>query len=146
MAIASLLKGIIGPLLGPLIDKIPDVNEKRRLAAQVENSILSALTGVVMAQIEVNKEEAKHTSIFVAGWRPAVGWICGIALGWNFILQPIMMWVAFLFAVDLGDAPRLDTGELMTVLLGMLGLGGLRTYEKQSGVARNSINGVKKNE
>jgi hypothetical protein len=139
VAIFSLLKGIVAPLLGPLLDKIPDVNEKRRLEAMVEDNILKAITGVVMAQIEVNKIEAKHTSIFVAGWRPAVGWTCGLALFWHFIVQPLLMWIAFLFDVDLKGAPSLEIGELMTVLLGMLGLGGLRTYEKQAGVARSSL-------
>ena len=139
MAILSLLKGVVAPLLGPLLDKIPDVNERRRLEAETENNILGAITGVVMAQIEVNKTEAEHPSIFVAGWRPAVGWTCGLALFWHFIFQPLLMWVAFLFDVDLKDAPSLAIGDLMTVLLGMLGLGGLRTYEKRAGVARNTL-------
>ena len=137
--VLDILKGVVAPLLGPLVDKIPDVNEKRRLETQVEESILAAISGVVMAQIEVNKTEAQHASIFVAGWRPAVGWICGLALAWNFIAQPLLAWGAFLFGVDLSSAPRLDVGELMTVLLGMLGLGGLRTYEKRVGVARGGL-------
>jgi hypothetical protein len=101
--------------------------------------MLTAMTGLVQGQLEINKMEAQHGSIFVAGWRPAIGWICGSALGWNFIVQPIITWAAFISGVDMADAPRLDTGELTTILLGMLGLGGLRTYEKRLGVARPSL-------
>lgn len=137
--IGEILKGIVGPLLGPLADKIPDVNLRRQLEADVENNILSAISGVIMAQIEVNKIEAQHASVFVAGWRPAVGWVCGFALAWNFIVLPIMMWGAFLFDVDLSSAPQLDATEMMPVLLGMLGLGGMRTYEKRKGVARGGL-------
>lgn len=137
--IDTLLKSVVAPILGPLIERIPDPNERRRLQAEAESNLLSAVTGVVMAQIEVNKKEAEHTSIFVAGWRPSIGWICGAALGWNFVVQPLVMWVAFLFGADLSDAPRLETGELMTVLLGMLGLGGMRSFEKTKGVARSKI-------
>ena len=72
----------------------------------------------------------------MAGWRPAIGWICGSALAWNYIVQPIVEWLAVLNGVDLAGTPKLDTGELTTILLGMLGLGGLRTYEKRLGVAR----------
>lgn len=139
MALGALLKGVIGPLLGPLIDKIPDVNEKRRLEAQVENNILGAITGMVEGQLAINQAEAGHASIFVAGWRPAIGWICGAALVWNFIILPLMMWVAFLMDVDLSSAPELDAAELTTILVGMLGLGGLRTYEKRMGVARKTV-------
>ena len=143
--LGDLLKSVVSPILGPLLDKIPDPNERNRLKAKAEADLLTAVTGVTMAQIEVNKTEAKHGSIFVAGWRPAVGWVCASALAWNFILQPLISWVAFLCSVDIGEAPKLDTGELMTVLLGMLGLSGMRTYEKKAGVARREVtNGEEK--
>lgn len=101
--------------------------------------MLAAMTSLVQGQLEINKQEAQHASIFVAGWRPGIGWICGIALGWNFIIQPIVSWGAFVYGVDLDGMPTLDTNELTTILLGMLGLGGLRTYEKRLGVARTAI-------
>jgi len=94
------------------------------------------MTSLVQGQLQINAKEAEHGSIFVAGWRPAIGWICGIALGWNYILQPILSWAVFAYGLDLAAAPALDTAELTTILLGMLGLGGLRTYEKRLGVAR----------
>lgn len=139
----ELLKSLIGPILGPLIDRIPDPVERARAREAAEASMLQAMTSLVAAQIEVNKVEAQHTSIFVAGWRPAIGWICGIGMAWAFIIHPMILWAAFLFEFNIGNAPTLNVGELMTVLLGMLGLGGLRTYEKRLGVARTTIGNKK---
>ena len=134
--LSGLIKSMIGPIIGPLIDRIPDANERARAKEAVEAQMLSAMTSLVQGQLAINQKEAEHGSIFVAGWRPAIGWICGSALGWNYIIQPIITWAAFIGGVDMADAPRLDTAELTTILLGMLGLGGLRTYEKRLGVAR----------
>jgi hypothetical protein len=130
---------MIGPIISPLIDRIPDPNERARAKEQVEAQMLAAMTSLVQGQLQINMKEAEHGSVFVAGWRPAIGWICGTALGWNYILQPVISWGAFIAGVDLVDAPRLDTAELTTILLGMLGLGGLRTYEKRLGVARSGV-------
>lgn len=137
--IGELIKSMIGPIIGPLIDRIPDPNERARAKEQIEGQMLAAMTSLVQGQLEINKVQAQHGSIFVAGARPAIMWICAIALGWNYILQPILSWGVFIAGVDIAAAPTLDTGELTTILLGMLGLGGLRTYEKRLGVARNDI-------
>lgn len=144
MALASILKGVIGPILGPLVEKIPDPNLRKKLEAEAEQNLLAALTSVVMAQLEVNKVEAAHKSVFVAGWRPFIGWVCGTALAYNFVVRPIGMSIAFYAGVDLSAAPELDITELMTVLGGMLGLAGYRTYEKSKGVASSSWNGKPK--
>ena len=139
----SMIKNAIAGVLGPIVDGflkfIPDKNERARAKEQLESQMLAAMTGLVQGQLEINKQEAAHGSIFVAGWRPAIGWICGSALGWNFIIQPIASWGAFISGVNLDGMPTLDTGELSTILLGMLGQGGLRTYEKRLGVARKDI-------
>lgn len=135
--LSSVIKGAIGPIIDAFIKRIPDPNERVRAKEEMETRMLDAMTSLVQGQLEINKAEAQHGSIFVAGWRPGIGWICGIALGWNFIIQPIITWAAFATGYDLAGAPTLDTGELTTILLGMLGLGGLRTYEKRLGVARN---------
>lgn len=146
--LGDLIKSMIGPIIGPLIDRIPDPNERARAKEQIEGQMLAAMTSLVQGQLEINKEQAKHSSIFVAGARPAIMWICGIALGWNYILQPILNWSIYGLMLsgsidstmaDMLTAPQLDTSELTTILLGMLGLGGLRTYEKRLGVARESI-------
>ena len=90
-----------------------------------------------MAQIQVNQNEAKHSSVFVAGWRPFVGWVCGFALLYHFIAQPVIVLFTGI------ETPTFDMGTLTTVLMGMLGLGGLRTFEKSKGIARGGINGKK---
>jgi hypothetical protein len=83
-----------------------------------------------LAQIDVNKQEARHRTIFVAGWRPFIGWVCGVALLYNFILRDIFAWVIRLHDASIEAPPELAMEHLMTVLIGMLGLGGMRTYEK----------------
>lgn len=137
--LGDLLKGALGPILDGVLKFIPDKNARAEAKEQFESQMLLAMTNLVQGQLEINKAEAQHKSIFVAGWRPGIGWICGLALGWNFLVQPIMVWVAFMAGTDLSGAPQLDTGELTTILLGMLGLGGLRTYEKRLGVASNNM-------
>ena len=84
---------------------------------------------IAKAQIEVNKEEAKSRSWWIAGWRPATGWICALAMGYHFIIQPFLIFFLALFGMKI-DLPSFDMDTLMTVLLGMLGLGGLRSFEK----------------
>ena len=137
--LADLIKSLIGPVIGPLIDRIPNGPERDRAKEAAESQMIIAMTNLVQGQLEINKVEAQHSSIFVAGARPAIMWICGMGIFWNFVLKPIIMWGGFMYGVDLTGAPELDTSELTTILLGMLGLGGLRTYEKKLGVARNDI-------
>ena len=86
--------------------------------------------------MEVNKAEAAHKSIFVAGWRPFIGWVCGFALLWHFILNPLLYTVLSLFGYNEINLPEFDFAQLSTILMGMLGLGGLRTFEKTKGVSR----------
>jgi len=88
-----------------------------------------------MAQVEVNKQEAAHKSLFVAGWRPAIGWICGLGMLSNFIIVPMTNFVLALVESPV-VVPLIELETMMPVLLGMLGLGGMRSYEKAKGVAR----------
>ena len=85
-----------------------------------------------MVQTEINKIEAQHRSIFVAGWRPFIGWVCGVALGYNFILRDLIAWGLLNFADQISLPPALQMEHLMTVLMGMLGLGTLRNFEKMN--------------
>src|SRR5512146_2557505 len=96
---------------------------------------LAAATDLSKLQIQTNIEEAKSTNWFVAGWRPFVGWICGSAFAYSYIVLPFLQFAAYGFGTDtmiahLNQLPKLDLGEMMPVLLGMLGMGGLRTAEK----------------
>ena len=86
-----------------------------------------------LAQIELNKIEAGHRSIFVAGWRPFIGWVCGVALAYNFVIRDLIAWVMVNTGAEVSLPPALAMDQLMTVLLGMLGLGAFRTVEKFGG-------------
>lgn len=118
------------PAVTGLLDKfIPDADERQKLAHEIATMSQKMAHESAMIQVEVNKEEAKHRSSFVAGWRPFIGWTCGLALAYHFILQPILTLVLTISGITV-DLPEFDMSSLMTVLMGMLGLGGLRTYEK----------------
>ena len=88
-----------------------------------------------MGQIEVNKAEAENPSIFVAGWRPFIGWVGGASLAYTYIIAPTAVWIAELLGKQ-ADLPTIDTGVLFNLILAMLGFGGLRTYEKLKGVQK----------
>ena len=135
----DLLRSAISSAIGPLIDLIPNKNERARAEEDITRRLLDATNQAVQGQLKINDTQAQLGSIFVAGARPAIMWICGAALGWNYILQPIFNWVAFISGVDVAAAPSLETGELTTILLGMLGLGTMRSFEKRHGVARSDI-------
>ena len=90
-----------------------------------------------LGQMEVNKIEAASKSLFVSGWRPAVGWICVLSLGYQFFLSPFIRFIAIVVMDNPPTFPVLDSSQLTPILIGMLGLGGLRTYEKINKVSRN---------
>jgi hypothetical protein len=108
---------------------IPDANTRSQAAQELSNQM--ALQ--VMGQIELNKAEAASQSIFVAGWRPFIGWVCGGAYAYNFVLQPFFVFLILACGVNLPPLPHLDWSELSFVLFGLLGLGAMRTYEKKLG-------------
>lgn len=89
-----------------------------------------------MVQGEINKIEAAHKSVFVAGWRPFIGWVCGLALFYNFILRDMMVWALMLSRADTPPPPVLHIDVLTTILYALLGLGGMRTFEKLQGRAK----------
>lgn len=130
-----MIEQLIGPVTGLLDKFIEDKDQKARIAHDIATMADRHAQERVMAQMEVNRQEAAHRSLFVAGWRPFIGWTCGVSLAWHFVLAPMLMWVDAW--VGLGFTPvSFDMDSLMTVLLGMLGLGGLRTYEKSKGLSR----------
>lgn len=103
------------------------------LAQQGELAQLDADVRLAVGQLEVNKVEAASQSVFVSGWRPGAGWVCVLGLGYQFFLGPLLGWASGIYAWPV--PPTLDMGDLLTLLGGMLGLGGLRTAEKFKGVA-----------
>jgi hypothetical protein len=120
-----MLKFLIGLLKGG--------NGRKSVAGNLAWEIREAIKGkeldpneLISIQTKINEIEAGHRTVFVAGWRPFIGWVCGVALAYNFIIRDLFIW-----ALDPQEVPpALQMEHLMTVLLGMLGLGGLRTYEK----------------
>lgn len=131
-----MLNALIGPVTGLLDKFIPDADEKARLAHEIATMSQKHAQELAKGQLEINKMEAAHKSMFVAGWRPFVGWTCGLAMAWHFLGQPIAVFVISYTGVDAPELPVFDMDSLLTVLLGMLGLGGLRTYEKTKQVSR----------
>ncbi len=114
-----------------VLDKfIPDPAAK----AQAEAALRDSLQKWDAQQTAVNAVEAQNPSLFVSGWRPAVGWVCATALAWTFIVQPVVTFTLSQFG-QIVTLPALETGDLMPILLGMLGLGGMRSWEKVKGVA-----------
>ena len=131
---------MISQLIAPvtsLLDKfIEDKDQKARLAHEVATMAQRHAQELAKGQLDINKAEAQSRNIFVAGWRPFIGWTCGLAMFWHFVGVPIILFFVGWFAVDIPELPQFDMNSLMTVLLGMLGLGGLRTFEKTKGITK----------
>jgi hypothetical protein len=130
------LEALIGPVTGLLDKFIEDKDQKAKLAHEIATMAERHAQERALAQIEVNKAEASSRNPFVAGWRPFIGWTCGIALAWHFVLAPFLMFIAAWVGFDVPKLPVFDMDNLMTVLLGMLGLGGLRSFEKVKGISK----------
>lgn len=131
-----MLSKLIGPVTGLLDKVIEDKDQKAQLAHELATMADRHAQELAVAQIEVNKAEAASGSVFKGGWRPFIGWVCGGAFAYHFVLQPIIVFAVLTAGVDLPPLPEFDMASLMTVMMGMLGLGGLRTYEKQKGITK----------
>ena len=135
MAIAALLPSLL-PVVGDVLDRFYPNKEERATAEREREAKLTAhLASIDLAQLEVNKQEASHRSLLVAGWRPFVGWTCGLALFYTYLIQPMATFVLAQTG-HLIQLPPVDLSAMMPVLLGMLGLGGLRSFEKYKGVSK----------
>jgi len=131
-----MLQALIGPVTGLLDKFIEDKDQKAKLAHEIATMAEKHAHEANMGQIETNKAEAQHRSVFVAGWRPFIGWTCGAALAYHFVLAPLVLFGASWAGVTVPELPSFDMDSLMTVLLGMLGLGGMRTFEKTKGLTK----------
>jgi|TARA_R110000824_G_scaffold189789_2_gene371208 hypothetical protein len=132
--------GLIGAILPSVMEVagrfLPEDKEKRAAAErEIEAQLTLHLAKIDLAQLDVNKTEAAHRSVFVSGWRPMIGWTCGAAMCLNFLIFPL---ASFVLAQTghLIELPTLDMSEMMPVLMGILGLGGLRTVEKIKQVSK----------
>ena len=104
------------------------------LYCRVESNTIKGLTSVALQALGYDGIKARRIALFVAGWRPLIGWICGASLAWQFVVMPMGLWSAAVFGVHLPTPPSLD-GMLWELMFAMLGMGGLRTFEKIRGVA-----------
>jgi hypothetical protein len=130
-----MLQALIGPVAGLLDKFIEDKDAKNALAHEISTMAERHAQELAKGQLEVNKVEAAHKNMFVAGWRPAVGWICAFGMAGNFILIPMANFALALAESDI-TIPLIALSEMMPVLMGMLGLGAMRTVEKAKGVQR----------
>ncbi len=130
--------------VGGLVDQlVPDSDLRAKLkqeleskAMDIESMVQKGEIDIKLAQIGVNQAEAAHRSIFVAGWRPCVGWTCAAALAYNLIGREFIIFIASFQGHDLSGLPAPDLSIMLTVLLGMLGLGGMRSWEKKQGLTK----------
>lgn len=116
---------LIEPVSNILDKFVADKDLKTKLSHELEKEIIS----LNKAQLEVNKVEAKHSNIFVSGWRPAIGWICGFSIGYHFILEPVIQYILIVNGIQF-ETPEFDFSQLSTIVMAMLGMSTLRTYEK----------------
>ncbi len=135
-----MIQALIPALLPAVTDIVgrflPENKEERAKAErQIQAKLTEHLAKIDLAQLDINKQEAAHRSIFVAGWRPFIGWSCGLALAWTYVVTPILQFTLAQTGY-LVDLPAMDMSQMMPVLMGMLGLGGLRTFEKYKNVSK----------
>ena len=124
----SIVNALIGPVSGLLDKFIEDKDQKNALAHEIATMSERHAHEALKGQLEINKVEAAHKSLFVAGWRPAIGWVCMLGLLYNTIIANVLsIWI---------EVPEVDTTLLVPVMMGMLGLGAMRSYEKVNSVAR----------
>ena len=131
-----MLQALIGPVASLLDKFIEDKDQKAKLAHEISTMATRHAQELAKGQLEINKVEAQHRSMFVAGWRPFLGWGLSFAMIWHFVLVPLITLICAFAGMDIPDLPFFDMESLMTVLLGMLGLGGLRSFEKAKGLTK----------
>ncbi len=131
------------PLLSPLADGLFGVIERlvpdADLKARLKSETVAVLGRLNVAQMEVNAREAANGSLFVAGWRPFIGWVCGAALAWQYVGLPIAEWAMALLFGSTTPLPRVPGDDLFELVTAMLGMAGLRSLEKRIGVARSRL-------
>ena len=131
-----MLSALIGPVSAILDKAIPDKDLKEKLAHEIATMAERHTHEQVQAQLEINKTEAAHKNLFVAGWRPACGWVCVFGMAGNFLVIPLANMTLELLETGV-KVPMIDLSTMLPVLMGMLGLGGLRTFEKVKSAQKN---------
>jgi hypothetical protein len=123
------------PLIDKIVARIPDPAARERASLDMQAELLKAAVAESQSQNEVNKVEAAHQSLFVAGWRPFIGWMGGISLGYAFLLQPILSWFLAILGVTT-PLPEPNTETMMALVTAMLGVTAARSFDKWKGTSR----------
>ena len=131
-----MLQALIGPATEIIGKFVEDKDQKNKLAHEIATMAERHAQELAKGQLAVNAEEAKSRNVFVSGWRPFVGWSCGLALFAHFLIFPTADVVTAYMGIEAVAYPSFDMDSLMTVLLGMLGLGGMRSFEKSKGLTK----------
>ena len=133
-----MLQALLGPglkMIEKLVDRIPDPAARERASMEMQAELLKYAAEQSIAQMEVNKVEAAHSSIFVAGWRPFIGWMGGVSLGYAFLVQPILSWILLICGVAT-PLPEPNTETMMALVTAMLGVTAARSFDKWKGTAK----------
>jgi hypothetical protein len=144
MDFLSFIPAILNTISTVVTRLVPDAGQAAQLQFELQKALLDSqdamnksIADAMQAQTAVNAKEAESPSIFVSGWRPFIGWVCGIGVAYAFLFNPFLTWVASMAGVV--SPPTLDTTQMTGLLMGLLGLGTLRTVEKVQGVANVTI-------
>lgn len=133
---ASILTAVLPKALDVIDDLVPDKDAAAKAKQDIERKLIEASAATNLAQIDLNKAEAQSRHWFVASWRPAIGWSCAIGIFWMAIGQPVANWGMALAGMDVSNLPALPTDILLELTFAMLGMSGLRTFEKLKGVTK----------
>lgn len=125
------------PILGGVVEKvIPDKAQQSVAKLELEKALVANANTINLETIKTNQIEAGHRSVWVSGWRPAIGWSCSLGIAWLFIGHPVATWLAMLMGYNEMVMPTIPTDILLELTFAMLGMAGLRTFEKLKGVAK----------
>lgn len=132
MIAAEAAAGLAGGIISGL-DKLFTSDDEREAA---KLKLAEALQAPTMGQIEINKIEAASSSWFTSGWRPSIGWVCSMSLLWSYLGHGILSWILVIFAPGIAPPPRLDGGEIMPLVLTMLGMGSIKSFDLLKGTRK----------
>lgn len=123
-------------------DPAKQAEEQRKLQELAQNGRLEELNAhvkLLVGQMEINEESAKHKSVFVAGARPFIIWVGGFSMAWSGVIHPLLVWLVTVFYPEVTPPPLIESGALTAIVTGLLGVGGMRSFDKSKGVETNSI-------
>lgn len=135
MSLVAALTTIVPNILGIIDKAVPDKDAAELAKGKIELELVQAVSAINRLQAETNVAEAAHRSVWVAGWRPAIGWCSALGVGYYFVIEPILNWLCVVFGVN-PPMPVFPQEALFEMVFAMLGLAGLRSFEKVRGVTR----------